>query len=60
MVATAMVATAMEARRNKEEEWVRDWRRHVTIRHTCEGLTYCGDGRTMTALEDKRKVQEER
>jgi hypothetical protein len=28
-----IVATAMEARR-KEEERVRDWRRHTTIRHT--------------------------
>jgi hypothetical protein len=55
---TSFKATALEGRR-KEEEWVRGWRRHTTIRHNCEG-DLCGvDGRTMTALEDKRKAQEE-
>ena len=31
----AVITTAMEARR-KEEEWVRDWRRHTTIRQHCD------------------------
>ncbi len=31
----AVITTAMEARR-KEEEWVRDWRRHTTIRQNSD------------------------
>jgi hypothetical protein len=49
----------MEARR-KEEEWVRDWRRHTTIRQNGDGNLYLElIRRTMIALEVERKAEEE-